>query len=246
MIVLFGHRGAAGEAPENTITGFNYAKRIGVTDYEFDVHLSADNHLVVIHDGLVDRTTNGTGPVESYTVAELRKLDARAAFPDWPEPAWVPTLDEVLDVVNDCRSCQIEIKVTDPSKYDTIAEKIVDAVTRYNMKERVYACSFEVQALEAMRKAAPDIKRSYIGDYSSIEYITTAQRLGCVYTAMNQWTSSAEMVKKAQSLRMTVCGWIGDTQEQLDKLIAWGVDDITSNVPSFAMQYLQEHSPVTR
>ncbi|HEX2949234.1 MAG TPA: glycerophosphodiester phosphodiesterase family protein [Armatimonadota bacterium] len=246
MVVLCGHRGAAGEAPENTVTGFNYAKRIGVTDYELDVYLSADNQLVVMHNNTVDHTTNGTGPVESFTVAELRQLDARAAFPDWPEPAWVPTLDEVLEVLNDCRSCQIEIKATDPAKYQLIAEKFVEAVTRYNMKDRVYAISFEAQALEAMRSIAPEIERLYIGDFNSIEYIETAQRLGCIAAGINQRTSSADIVKKVQDAQMIASGWIGDTQEQLDKLLEWGVDWITSNVPSFAMRYLQEHLPVTR
>ena len=60
-VILYGHRGARFEAPENTLTGFRHALRQGITAFEFDVHLSADDQLVVIHDATVDRTTNGTG-----------------------------------------------------------------------------------------------------------------------------------------------------------------------------------------
>ena len=67
MPTLYGHRGARGEAPENTLTGFAYAQRIGVTAFELDVRLSGDQELVVIHDPDVDRTTNGHGPVSGFT-----------------------------------------------------------------------------------------------------------------------------------------------------------------------------------
>ena len=82
MAIIYGHRGAAGEAPENTVTGFSYARSIGVRDYEFDAHLTRDGELAVIHDGSVDRTTNGRGTVEAMTMDELRALDAYARFPD--------------------------------------------------------------------------------------------------------------------------------------------------------------------
>ena len=100
---VIGHRGAAGLAPENTLAGFEHAVRLGVDAVELDVHLSADEHLVVIHDERVDRTTNGTGEVAATAFDVLRTLDAGAG-------QRVPTLDEVLEAVPARVAVNIELK----------------------------------------------------------------------------------------------------------------------------------------
>ncbi|MCK4605545.1 MAG: glycerophosphodiester phosphodiesterase, partial [Deltaproteobacteria bacterium] len=71
-MMIIGHRGAAALEPENTLLSIERAMDIGVDAVEIDVHLSKDKELVVIHDATVDRTTNGTGPVSSYTVQEIK------------------------------------------------------------------------------------------------------------------------------------------------------------------------------
>ena len=81
---IYGHRGAAGEAPENTLAGFLHAIEYGTQYVELDVQLSADGHLVVIHDSRVDRTTGIAGRVDQFTATELSKMDARQDCPPWP------------------------------------------------------------------------------------------------------------------------------------------------------------------
>jgi len=76
--LIIAHRGASSYAPENTIAAFDLALQIGACHLELDVHLTRDDHLVVIHDDTVDRTTSGTGPVASQTLAALQALDAGA------------------------------------------------------------------------------------------------------------------------------------------------------------------------
>ena len=100
---VIGHRGAAGLAPENTLASFAYAVHLGVDAIELDVHLSADQHLVVIHDERVDRTTNGNGTVADAPLAALRMLDAGAGERG-------PTLDEVLEAVPGHVAVNIELK----------------------------------------------------------------------------------------------------------------------------------------
>ncbi|PKL11511.1 MAG: glycerophosphodiester phosphodiesterase, partial [Spirochaetae bacterium HGW-Spirochaetae-8] len=79
--MLFGHRGAAGEAPENTLVGFAHAFQVAhVRCFEFDVHLTKDRQLAIIHDASIDRTTNGKGFVADYTLQELKKLDAGVLY----------------------------------------------------------------------------------------------------------------------------------------------------------------------
>jgi glycerophosphoryl diester phosphodiesterase len=74
------HRGASSYAPENTLAAFDLALAMGIMHIELDVHCTRDGQVVVIHDETVDRTTDGTGPVTRYTLAELRRLDAGAWF----------------------------------------------------------------------------------------------------------------------------------------------------------------------
>ena len=79
-IQIIGHRGAAGVAPENTVVSIERAIRGGAQAIEVDAHVSSDGHLVTIHDDTVDRTTDGTGPVEHMTLEEIRRLDAGTRF----------------------------------------------------------------------------------------------------------------------------------------------------------------------
>lgn len=103
-IQVIGHRGAAGVAPENTVVSIERAIRGGAQAIEIDVHVTADGRLVTIHDDTVDRTTDGTGPLESMTLEEIGRLDAGyhftpdrgRSFPFRGTGVRVPTLDEVV------------------------------------------------------------------------------------------------------------------------------------------------------
>ena len=93
------HRGANSTHPENTIPAFQEAIRLGAAQIEFDVYLSKDGKLPVIHDSKVDRTTDGKGPVTSFTMAELKKLDAGSWKGEEFKGARIPTLTEALEVM---------------------------------------------------------------------------------------------------------------------------------------------------
>ncbi len=134
MITLYGHRGAKGEAPENTVTGFLYAKAKGIRAFELDVRLSADDKLAVLHDATVDRTTNGSGAVSDLTSSELAALDARSDFADWPEPAGVPILDDILDL-DDGELYLIEIKSDAPVRLTRVCELLRATLERYPVRE---------------------------------------------------------------------------------------------------------------
>src|SRR5690606_24791471 len=121
-IEIVSHRGAAFEAPENTIPGFEHALRLGMTTVEFDVHITADDQLVVIHDATVDRTTNGTGAVNQMTLSELQALDARAIHTDWPEPCRIPTFEETLRALAGMPNMEVEIKSDTPENMRRVVE----------------------------------------------------------------------------------------------------------------------------
>ncbi|MCL5269801.1 MAG: hypothetical protein M1457_04435 [bacterium] len=109
-IDVIAHRGASAQAPENTLAAFRLAHEMGADWFELDCQFSRDGHLVVMHDGQLDRTTNGRGPVAARTLAELRRLDAGG----WFDPRFagepVPTLGEALDFAHGRLGVYIEVK----------------------------------------------------------------------------------------------------------------------------------------
>lgn len=239
-MILYGHRGARHEAPENTLTGFRHALGRGITSFEFDVHLSADDRLVVIHDPTVDRTTNGHGAVADMTVAELARLDARSTFSEWPEPAGVPTLSEVLDLVHGSESLEIEIKTDRPERLVRVAELVLAAIDRYDLAQRATVTSFDPAALEAVARLAPEQRRGFIAKFETADDVATAVRLGASRCAIPLKTGSLARVHEAHAAGMDVTGWQGNTREDVTALLAWGVDCITSDYPTLARSVLRE------
>ena len=100
MSIILGHRGASGYAPENTLEAFRLAMDMGADGFELDVHLSKDGELIVMHDERVDRTTDGSGLIQSFTLKELKTLDASNGMAQY-KGANIPTLGELYDLIRD-------------------------------------------------------------------------------------------------------------------------------------------------
>ena len=97
LVLVIAHRGASGNAPENTLAAFKKAVALGATFIETDLQLSRDAHFVAIHDDTVNRTTNGQGAVHDMTLTELRRLDAGSWFGSEFAGERIPTLEEILE-----------------------------------------------------------------------------------------------------------------------------------------------------
>jgi glycerophosphoryl diester phosphodiesterase len=155
-ILLGGHRGNAEEFPENTLASFRSAIELGVDLIECDVHRSEDGGLPVIHDHLLDRTTNGSGLVRDHTMAELKRFDAGS----WKDPRFkderIPSLDEVLAVAKGQVGVAIEIKNL-PLPYAGIEEAVVRAVTDAGMTHDVVVISFDHRSVKRIGELEPQI-----------------------------------------------------------------------------------------
>jgi glycerophosphoryl diester phosphodiesterase len=155
--LIYGHRGASGHAPENTLEAFRLAMDMGADGFELDVHLSKDGQLVVIHDETVDRTTNGTGLVRDLTLEQLKELDASNGMAAY-RGAKIPTLGEVFDLVRGTHHIvNVEIK-TDEWFYPQIEEKCLALAAEKGVEDRVIYSSFNHYTLMKMRHLAPDAK----------------------------------------------------------------------------------------
>ena len=145
---VIGHRGAAAFAPENTLSSFRRAVELGADALELDVHLTADGHVIVMHDPLVDRTTDGTGAVRALTLAQLRALDAGArwtpdggrSFPWRGRDVRVPTLDALLEELPGV-PLMIDAKTLD------VAAPLARVLARHGAERRVLVGSFHAAHL---------------------------------------------------------------------------------------------------
>lgn len=219
---LIGHRGAAGEAPENTLAGFAYARELGLGAVELDVCLAKDGPLVVIHDDTVDRTTSASGPVADFTSAELGALG-------------VPSLAEVLTQFPGFHY-QIEIKRHAPERYEAVCRQIADLVQAAGLAEQVLVISFDPLALEAMCRVAPDLPRGLLGGYADLTDVDTAVGLQCAWISAYIGSCTEAAAQAARERGMRVCVWTCNTEEDWRRALALEADALVSDVPSLVRQ----------
>ena len=154
---LFGHRGASGEAPENTLPAFERAWQAGVPYLEMDCHATRDSEIVVMHDATLERTTDGTGPLKEQTMEALERLDAGyrfstdgERFPFRGKAVRVPRLLDVLTAFPEAR-INLEIKQADPP----ITERVVRLLRRADAIERVLLAAEDDGIMADIRAAKP-------------------------------------------------------------------------------------------
>lgn len=141
MVLIIGHRGARNLWPENSLEGFERTRELGVDAVEFDVHLSRDGELVVIHDPTLERTTKGSGPVANRSAAELEVMG-------------VPRLDAVLDVyAGTAIELHIEIKTDVLGRpYEGLEKRLLDVIARRKLAQQAIVTSFVPEILETVRQ----------------------------------------------------------------------------------------------
>ena len=155
---IYAHRGSSGTHPENTLASFREAAKLAVHGVEFDVHMTKDDQLVVIHDERIDRTSNGTGFIKDMTFEELRQFDYGSWFSSDYRREVIPTLEEVLEVfTNTHHKINIELK-SDVFPYDGMVEKVISLVMSLELQSRVILSSFDHEAIRLVKKLAPDIE----------------------------------------------------------------------------------------
>jgi len=152
---IWAHRGAYSHAPENTLTSFQMAAEMGVDGIELDIQLSRDREIVVIHDETIDRTSNHSGMVCDYTLAELKKFNFNKRGITKPEFMEIPTLREVFELLKPTGlPINVELK-TNVNWYDGIEDKALKLVEQFGLQERVVWSSFNHYSIRAIKQIEP-------------------------------------------------------------------------------------------
>ncbi|MGC9208381.1 MAG: glycerophosphodiester phosphodiesterase [Nitrososphaeria archaeon] len=235
-VLLFGHRGARGLAPENTLPSFRTAVEYGVDGVELDVHLSKDGEVIVMHDDRVDRTTNGSGYIKDLTSAEIKALDAGIKFSEKFRGTKVPLLEEVLKEFGSRILYKIEIKHSSKI-YPGIEEKVVDIIERMNLVDRAQVISFDFDSLQAVKELNPRINTGIIIEGRPHWFIDVAKRLNASWVhAFSGLVYDSDDVKKLHEEGLKLGVWTINDRESIIRFCNMGVDDITSDYPNLLVQ----------
>jgi glycerophosphoryl diester phosphodiesterase len=233
--LIIAHRGYRAKYPENTLAAFSAALDIGVKMIELDVMLTRDRKMVVIHDATLERTTDGHGQVNSYTLQELKELDAGSWFHPRFAGERLPSIEEVLDLVRDRALINIEIKSNAYEAHhppDAIEKQVVELVRRKNALASVLISSFEWKILEnvASMEEAPAI--ALISKYPADgDNVGRCIRLNVFSWHPNCGELKYDQVKIMREQGIRVFPYNVDSPGEYQRMIQMDVDGIITSDP---------------
>lgn len=251
--LVIAHRGGRGLWPEGTLYAFEQALTLGVDVLEMDLRTSRDGILVVMHDAAVDRTTDGTGAVGDYTLAELKNLDAAfhwsidggRIYPLRGKGIRIPTLADVFREFPDTH-LNIEIKEEDPAAISALC----DSIKTYRMTDQVLVASFKSDVLNAFRRVCPQVATSAGATEAQIFYglhriglqalftpAAHALQLPLHFKGMHVVTQS--LVAAAHERNLKVHVWTVNDPLQMHHLLRSGVDGIITDFPDRMLRLLE-------
>jgi len=242
--LVIAHRGDSAHRPENTLAAFASALEIGAAIAEFDVHLTRDGEVVVIHDATLDRTTNGHGAVRNMTLAEIRRFSAGypARFGSAYPGERVPTLGEALGLLRERAQAMIEIKpeaVTNDAE-GGIEAHVVEEVRKARMEKEVALISFDRRALMRCRTLAPEILRGHLFERGQPgDMLTGAREVASELVMPEKRLLSDELRDRAREAGVKVATWVVDDIEELRRLMRFELYGVGSNRPGEMLEALQ-------
>jgi len=243
--LLAAHRGGSLLWPENSLLAFRNALALGADFIEFDVHLSRDGEVMVIHDATLYRTTTGAGPVRDRSVAELKAFRLK----DWSGTVTaetVPTLNEVVEVAARAkRRMLLEIKVdAGKARYPGIEEKMLAILDRHAMTASTVVMSFEAPTWRRVRELRPEVAtcalysaRALARSSLSAE-LDTLRAAGVRFIGVEHTVVDAAAVKQAQGAGIGLGAWTVNNPADMQRMIGAGVTILITDQPDVAKTLL--------
>jgi glycerophosphoryl diester phosphodiesterase len=227
--LVIAHRGASGNAPENTLAAFRKAVALGATFIETDLQLSRDAHFVAIHDDTVNRTTNGNGAVHGMTLTELRRLDAGSWFGSEFTGERIPTLEEILEFSkkNDV-VFYLEIK---PGGSWGGEHALIGALRESGEIPRVLVISFDAAIVLGLRKIEPTLMTGLLYDGQIENPLDKAVAIGARQLLVRGDLVTPALLAEARKKDLQVVCWTVNHSAHMRMLAAAGVDGIMSDYP---------------
>lgn len=235
---IWAHRGCSQMYPENTLTAFAKAAEIkGLTGIETDIQLTKDGQIAVIHDERIDRTTDGYGDVQEYTMKELRDFHIYAGS---GQAEHIPSIDELLDLLQKKLEngllLNLELK-NSIVVYKKLEEKILEVIERRGLNNRIIYSSFNARSIEKIRKLNPEAHTGIL-DVKASDCMYKL-RGGCGADAVHPYWKAMDLTREELN-GCTVRAWLSGhlypekptgTKLDLDELEKKGITDVILNEP---------------
>ena len=238
MTLIYGHRGAKGEAPENTLSSFQQCLEHGVRRCELDLHLSRDGELMVIHDPTLKRTTGHRGKVVEHDAADLVGYDARRGGPGWHFPCPIPRLSELFEHC-EFEHWQLEVKSASKVRAARTVEAIAFLSRRFGLDDKITITSSSREVLRAAQRLTPHLSRGLVAEYAWLDPLKVARSYGCDLLALNWTLCTPERLLKAQKAGLHVSVWTVNEPALMRRLADFGVDSIITDFPGIAVDTLR-------
>lgn len=250
--IAMAHRGSMLLWPENTMTAFQGAVDLGYRYLETDLQISRDGVLVTFHDDTLDRTTNGSGQVSDYELAELKRLDAAhrfavdGSYPYRGRGIRIPTLEELVTAYPDCI-------FTLDLKSDGMEEALIELIRGLDIWDRVIVGSFSGARLRRFRRMADRPVAMSAGPAETLRFAASA-RLGLPHrptcdsfqVPVRQGITivNARTVRAAKSAEVPLIVWTINDRAEMQRLLDLGVDGIITDRPDLLRELLGERARI--
>ncbi len=250
MPAIIAHRGACSLAPENTLAAIQTAIALGVKFIEIDVRMTKDGEIILIHDESVSRTTNGKGAVNEHSLSEIKKLDAGSWFHESFKNERIPTLNEVLDIIDSNTTLIIEIK-EDSRNMARMIGNIIRIVKKNLSHQKIFLKSFDTRILDRIRKHLPEVPLIYvygiripflnfsIGSRVSFQDLFS---LNVDYLQPHSLLLSEDFVREAQANGYKIIAWDVDGENKMKRMLEIGVDAIETDHPDLLQKIIRSRN----
>jgi glycerophosphoryl diester phosphodiesterase len=237
------HRGFSSQYPENTLLSFQKALDLGVSWIEFDLQITSDNHLVVMHDRTVDRTTNGSGEVSDLTLSQIKTLDAGIRFHAQFAGECVPTFEETLDLLQNRAHMAVELKFEN----DDPIPQVIDILRQRNLINQVSISSFDLSKLPEIKKLCPECSTTALlkpENDPNRDWVAVALDLGVDVFGPRHTHTTKAMIDQAHNKNLIVRCWgLGrDQGPGLERLIDLCADGTTTDCPDILQNILRRRN----
>ena len=232
---IWAHRGASGYAPENTLEAFNLAVRQKADGVELDVQMTKDGHLVVVHDEMIDRVSDGTGYVKDFTLNELREFNFNRTHPEYAR-VQIPTLAEVYECLKPTGMTIIVEMKTGVYAYPGLEEAAVALTEEMGMTGQVIYSSFNHLSVAKVKALCPEVKTGILYGDVMADTVGYAERIGVDALHPGLWhLRMPGLAGEWLQSPLAVHVWTVNEERDLEDMIRLGVDAVITNYPDRAV-----------
>ncbi len=238
--IILGHRGASAHAPENTMAAFQRAIDFGADGIEFDVKLTRDGEIIIIHDLTVDRTTNGKGKVRNFTLEQIRNLDAGLHFSEQFREEKIPILRDVLMMVP--ADFIVNIELTNySSMFDGLASKVAHLVKELGVKGQIIFSSFNPLNLILTKRILPEVPVALLslpGIAGMINRSNILRWISPEFINPHFQDIKPEFVKQQHHLQRNIIAWTVDDVKEIIRLFDLKIEGVITDDPQLVRNVL--------